>query len=173
MSWHPRVGGLPTPTVPVSAEGVGELEWEAGWRGWVEAPCWGRKKGFLKHTSLSPHSTQQTSSRQGVLAWVFLSGFWLIISRREGELRVQKALLYGRGARVESQRGESTEQAARVRLAQLEPAGDDTATLAWPRRGCPQTHSALLQRRPSRSPSSHFCSQTRRWRPRHRWAGCT
>ena len=39
MSWHSQVGGLPTPTVPVSAEGVGELEWEAGWRGWGEHPA--------------------------------------------------------------------------------------------------------------------------------------
>ena len=33
---------------------------------------------------------------------------------------------------MESQRPENTEQAASMRLAQLEPAGEDTATLAWP-----------------------------------------
>ena len=78
-----------------------------------------------------------------MLAWAFLSGFWLTISGREGELRVQKALPYRRGARVESQRGENTEQAARGRLAQLEPAGDDTATLAWPRPN-PYVQSTVL-----------------------------
>lgn len=78
MSWHSRMGGSLPP--PCRCRRVGELEWEAGWRGWG-APCWGRKKGFPEtHTHPLPHSTQQTPSRLGVLAWAFLSGFWLTIS---------------------------------------------------------------------------------------------
>ena len=66
MSWHSRMGGLPTPTAPVGAEGVGELESEAGWRGLGGAPCWGRKKGFLKHTHpLPPQHPTDTQQAEG------------------------------------------------------------------------------------------------------------